>query len=71
MQQIRRIQIRTSHVVNDILAGQYESVFKGQGMEFREVREFVPGDVIRMIDWIVTARSGSSYPSRRAAPRTC
>ena len=38
MKQIRRIQIRTSHMVNDILAGQYESVFKGQGMEFKEVR---------------------------------
>jgi len=57
MQQIRRIQIRTSHVVNDILAGQYESVFKGQGMEFKEVREYVPGDDVRMIDWHVTART--------------
>ncbi|HOS03180.1 MAG TPA: DUF58 domain-containing protein, partial [Candidatus Hydrogenedentes bacterium] len=44
IQQIRRIQIRTSHVVNDILAGQYESVFKGRGMEFKELREYVPGD---------------------------
>jgi uncharacterized protein (DUF58 family) len=57
MRQIRRIQIRTSRVVNDILAGQYESVFKGQGMEFKEVREYVPGDDIRMIDWNVTART--------------
>lgn len=57
MKQIRRIQIRTSHMVNDILAGQYESVFKGQGMEFKEVREYVPGDDIRMIDWNVTART--------------
>ncbi len=61
MQQIRRIQIRTSHVVNDILAGQYESVFKGQGMEFKEVREYVPGDDIRMIDWNVTARTNHPY----------
>jgi uncharacterized protein (DUF58 family) len=61
MQQIRRIQIRTSHVVNDILAGQYESVFKGQGMEFKEVREYVPGDDVRMIDYNVTARTGTPH----------
>ena len=61
MQQIRRIQIRTNHMVNDILAGQYESVFKGQGMEFKEVREYVPGDDIRMIDWNVTARTGHPH----------
>lgn len=57
MQKIRRIQIRTSHMVNDILAGAYHSVFKGQGMEFEEVREYVPGDDIRLIDWNVTART--------------
>lgn len=61
LQEIRRIQIRTSHFVNDILAGQYESVFKGQGMEFKEVREYVPGDDIRMIDWNVTARTNHPY----------
>lgn len=44
-------------MVNDILAGQYHSVFKGQGMEFQEVREYVPGDDIRTIDWNVTART--------------
>ena len=58
MQQIRRIQIRTNHIVNDILTGQYESVFKGQGMEFKEVREYVPGDDVRMVDYNVTARTG-------------
>jgi len=57
MKKIRRIQIRTSHMVNDILAGAYHSVFKGQGMEFEEVREYVPGDDIRLIDWNVTART--------------
>jgi uncharacterized protein (DUF58 family) len=61
MQKIRRIQIRTNHLVNDILAGQYESVFKGQGMEFHEVREYVPGDDIRSIDWNVTARTNAPY----------
>jgi len=45
-------------MVNEILAGQYESVFKGQGMEFKEVREYVPGDDVRLIDWNVTARQG-------------
>jgi len=69
MQQIRRIQIRTSHMVNDILAGQYESVFKGQGMEFREVREYVPGDDVRMIDWNVTARTGAPYVKLLAEER--
>ena len=69
MKQIRRIQIRTSHMVNDILAGQYESVFKGQGMEFREVREYVPGDEIRMIDWNVTARTGVPHVKLLAEER--
>lgn len=55
---IRRIQIRTNRIIDEILAGQYQSVFKGQGMEFKEVREYVPGDDIRMIDWNVTARTG-------------
>ncbi|GMW01310.1 MAG: hypothetical protein AMXMBFR84_24470 [Candidatus Hydrogenedentota bacterium] len=61
MQEVRRIQIRTSHLVNDVLAGQYQSVFKGQGVEFREVREYVAGDDIRMIDWHVTARTGTPH----------
>lgn len=69
MKQIRRIQIRTSHVVNDILAGQYESVFKGQGMEFKEVRAYVPGDDIRMIDWNVTARTGMPHVKLLAEER--
>ena len=61
MAHIRRIQIRTSRMVNEVLAGQYESVFKGQGMEFKEVREYVPGDDIRSIDWNVTARTGEPF----------
>lgn len=69
MQQIRRIQIRTNHMVNDILAGQYESVFKGQGMEFKEVREYVPGDDIRMIDWNVTARTNTPHVKLLAEER--
>ncbi|PCJ63818.1 MAG: DUF58 domain-containing protein [Candidatus Hydrogenedentota bacterium] len=57
IKKIRQIQIRTNRIVNDILAGEYHSVFKGQGMEFDEVREYVPGDDIRLIDWNVTART--------------
>lgn len=61
MAQIRRIQIRTNRMVNEILAGQYHSVFKGQGMEFKEVREYVVGDDVRSIDWNVTARTGGPH----------
>jgi len=61
---IRYLQIRTSKAVNDVLAGQYESVFKGRGMEFDEVREYQPGDDIRTIDWNVTARVGHPYVKR-------
>jgi len=61
LKQIQRIHIRTRHIVNDQLVGQYESVFKGQGMEFKEVREYQPGDDIRSIDWNVTARTGSPF----------
>ncbi len=58
LKKIRKIQIRTSHMVSDVFAGQYHSVFKGRGMEFDEVREYVPGDDVRTIDWNVTARTG-------------
>ncbi|MBD3426487.1 MAG: DUF58 domain-containing protein [Candidatus Omnitrophica bacterium] len=58
---IRRIQITTSRKVTDIFAGQYQSVFKGVGMEFEEVRQYMPGDEIRSIDWNVTARMGHPY----------
>src|SRR6266566_6746193 len=55
---VRKIQIRTSHLVSDLFAGQYQSVFKGRGMEFAEVRHYLPGDDVRTIDWNVTARTG-------------
>ncbi len=58
---IRYIQIYTSKAVNDILAGEYSSVFKGRGMEFDEVREYQPGDDVRTIDWNVTARTGRPH----------
>lgn len=60
-QQIRRIEITTSRLVTDIFAGQYHSVFKGQGIEFDEVRPYQYGDDIRTIDWNVTARTGSPH----------
>src|SRR3989338_5006882 len=61
IKKIRRIQIKTVRLVTDVFAGQYESVFKGRGMEFDEVREYCPGDDVRSIDWNVTARTGHPY----------
>jgi uncharacterized protein (DUF58 family) len=61
LKKIRQIEIRTRHLVSDVFAGQYHSVFKGQGMEFEEVREYIPGDDIRSIDWNVTARMGHPF----------
>lgn len=61
IRKVRRIQITTSRKVTDVFAGQYQSVFKGIGMEFDEVREYTPGDEIRSIDWNVTARMGHPY----------
>ena len=66
---IRFIQIHTSRAVNDVLAGEYHSVFKGRGMEFDEVREYAPGDDIRTIDWNVTARTGHPYVKRYVEER--
>jgi uncharacterized protein (DUF58 family) len=60
IKKIRRIEIRTKKIVNDLFSGEYHSTFKGQGMEFEEVRQYEPGDDIRLIDWNVTARTG--YP---------
>ena len=61
LKKVRQIHIRTKHLVTDVFAGEYHSVFKGRGMEFQEVREYVPGDEIRSIDWNVTARMGHPY----------
>lgn len=58
LKKVRQIEVRTNRLVNDSLAGSYHSVFKGRGMNFDEVREYVPGDDIRTIDWNVTARTG-------------
>jgi uncharacterized protein (DUF58 family) len=61
LKKVHQIEIRTSSIVNSVLSGAYSSSFKGQGMEFSEVREYVPGDEIRSIDWNVTARQGTPY----------
>ncbi|MGW8195216.1 MAG: DUF58 domain-containing protein [Desulforhopalus sp.] len=58
LKKVRQIEVRTKRLVNDSFAGSYQSVFKGRGMNFDEVREYVPGDDIRTIDWNVTARTG-------------
>lgn len=64
LKKVRLIQLHTRRAVNDVLAGEYSSVFKGRGMEFDEVREYVPGDDVRSIDWNVTARMGHPYVKR-------
>ncbi len=61
LKKVRQIEIRTNREVTDVLGGQYHSVFKGHGMEFEEVREYLPGDEVRSIDWNVTARFGHPY----------
>lgn len=61
LKKIRRIEIRTSHIVNDVLSGQYHSAFKGRGMEFEEVRDYQIGDDVRTIDWNVSARYGRPF----------
>ncbi|OGX08887.1 MAG: hypothetical protein A2Z88_10055 [Omnitrophica WOR_2 bacterium GWA2_47_8] len=69
LKKIRRIEITTSHLVTDVFAGQYHSVFKGQGIEFDEVREYNPGDDIRSIDWNVTARTGTVHVKKYVEER--
>jgi uncharacterized protein (DUF58 family) len=61
LKKVRQIEIRTKRLVSDTLAGQYHSVFKGRGMNFDAVREYVPGDDVRAIDWNVTARAGRPF----------
>jgi uncharacterized protein (DUF58 family) len=61
IKRIRKLEISTRKIVSDLLAGQYHSVFKGRGMAFSEVRQYQPGDEIRIIDWNVTARMNDAY----------
>ena len=61
VRQIRLLEIRTDRAVDETVGGAYRSVFKGRGIDFDEVREYVPGDEVRAIDWNVTARTGSAF----------
>jgi uncharacterized protein (DUF58 family) len=69
LERVREIQVRTGRHVADVLAGEYVSVFKGRGMEFDEVRPYIPGDDVRTIDWNVTARMGEPYVKRYVEER--
>jgi uncharacterized protein (DUF58 family) len=69
LKKVRRIEIYTKRLVNEVFAGEYHSVFKGRGMEFDEVREYQRGDDIRTIDWNVTARMGFPYVKRYVEER--
>jgi uncharacterized protein (DUF58 family) len=64
VQQVRRLELRTRRLVDSRFSGEYHSVFKGQGIEFAEVREYQPGDDVRAIDWNVTARLGHPFIKR-------
>jgi uncharacterized protein (DUF58 family) len=61
IKKIRGIQIKTNYLVNDIMAGEYKTAFRGRGMEFEDVREYQAGDDIRAIDWNVTARMNAPF----------
>jgi uncharacterized protein (DUF58 family) len=69
LRQVRQIELRTRGLVNSIFGGEYQSVFRGQGMEFSEVREYEPGDDVRNIDWNVTARAGHPYVKKHVEER--
>lgn len=61
LKKVRQVEIKTRGIVEEIFSGEYHSVFKGRGVEFAEVREYIPGDDIRSVDWNVTARMGHPY----------
>jgi uncharacterized protein (DUF58 family) len=69
LRQVKLIELRTRGLVNSIFSGEYQSVFRGQGMEFAEVREYQPGDDVRNIDWNVTARVGHPYVKKHVEER--
>jgi len=69
LKKIREIEIRTKKLVNTMFAGEYKSTFKGTGIEFLDVREYLPGDDVRTIDWKVTARMGKPYVKKFAEDR--
>lgn len=69
LQRIRRLQIRSRRLVDHLFSGQYKAVFKGRGIEFSEVREYLPGDDIRIIDWNVSARTGQLHVKKYVEER--
>jgi len=69
LRQVRRLELRTRRLVDSHFAGEYRSLFKGQGMEFAEVREYQAGDEVRSIDWNVTARMGRPFVKRYVEER--
>ena len=69
LKQVRLIDLRTRGLVDSIFGGEYQSVFRGQGMEFAEVREYEPGDDVRNIDWNVTARTGRPHVKKHVEER--
>jgi uncharacterized protein (DUF58 family) len=69
IKKIRRIEIRTRHLVSSSFAGEYQAIFKGRGMEFDEVRPYQRGDEVRTIDWNVTARTGELFVKRYVEER--
>jgi uncharacterized protein (DUF58 family) len=69
LRQVRRIELRTRGLVDSIFGGEYQSVFRGQGMEFAEVREYQAGDDVRTIDWNVTARTGHPHVKKHVEER--
>src|SRR5580693_6293448 len=69
LRQVRRLQLRARRAVEDLLGGEYRSVFRGAGIAFEEVREYQPGDDVRAIDWNVTARMGHPFIKRYVEER--
>ena len=64
LETVRRVELRTNRLVNDTMVGAYLSHFKGRGMDFEELREYIPGDDVRDIDWNVTNRLGRPFVKR-------
>jgi len=69
LRKVRQVEIRTNRMVTDALAGAYHSIFKGQGMDFEEVREYTPGDDVRSIDWNVTAKMDKPFVKKHREER--
>ena len=69
LEAVRRVEMRTNRLVNDTMVGAYLSHFKGRGMDFEELREYVPGDEVRDIDWNVTYRMGRPFVRRKLRAR--